>query len=270
MSVPHPINARLHLLRAHDAPVIVVIRRGPSKLFHVIKWNTEKDKLDCGSWFSGKLYPMRCDVSFDGKWMVYLAMGDNGETWNGCCALPFLKTYLEGDNYGAWNGGGFWRDAKTLMLNRWLDERGHVPFKTESMEIGRDEDEGVLYAKMERDGWKRNGNSWGTDEEIKGSKKYMVRTTGDDGWSWRIERKGPTLQCFYRGYLEFGRSFEFRVLEQPDLLDPNVQWATFDARGHLIVARAGWIERYSPANVKSGRPGFRLDLNGLTRPPRAD
>ena len=270
MSIPHPISARLHLLRAPDAPVIVVIRRGPSKLFHVIKWNTEKDKLEHGSWFSGKLYPMRCDVSFDGKWMVYLAMGANGETWNGCCALPFLKTYLEGDNYGAWNGGSFWRDAKTLMLNNWLDERGHVPFATEPMNAAHGEDEGVLYAKMERDGWKRNGDNWGTHEEIKGNKKYMVRTTDDDGWSWRIGRKGPTLQCFYRGYLEFGRSFEFRVLEQLDLLDQNVQWATFDARGHLIVARAGWIERYSPANVKSGRPGFRLDLNGLTRPPRAD
>ena len=72
------------------------------------------------------------------------------------------------------------------------------------------------------------------------------------------------------GYPEFGRSFEFLVLEQPDLLDENAQWATFDARGHLIVARAGCIERYSPANVKSGRAGFRLDLNGLTRPPRAE
>ena len=180
----------------------------------------------------------------------------------------FSRPISEGDNAGTWNGGGYWRDAKTLMLNRWLDERGNVPFATEPMPMGSGEDEAVLYPKMERDGWKRQGDNWGTDEEIKGSKKYRVRTTGDDGWSWRIGRTGPTLQCFYRGYLEFGRTFEFRILEQPDLLDDDVQWATFDARGHLIVARAGWVERYSPANVKSGKPGFRLDLNGLTRPPR--
>jgi len=268
LSAPEPTAARLHLLRAQEKPFIVVIRRRPSKLFHIIKWNTQKDRLYPGSWFSGKLYPMRCDVSFDGKWMVYLAMGDGGETWNGCCELPFLKTYLEGDNHGTWNGGGFWKDAKTLMLNRWLDERGQVPFKTEPMDIGPDEDEGVLYLKMARDGWTRNGDNWGVDEEIKGGKKYRVRTTGDDGWSWRMDRKGPTLQCFYRGYLEHGRTFEFRLLEHPELLDETVQWATFDARGHLIVARAGWIERYSLANVRSGHPGFRLDLNGLTRPQK--
>ena len=28
MSVDNPIAARLHLLRAHDAPVIVIVRRG--------------------------------------------------------------------------------------------------------------------------------------------------------------------------------------------------------------------------------------------------
>ena len=111
------------MLRARDAPVIAVIGRGPSKLFHLIKWNTEQDKLEHGSWFSGKLYPMRCDLSFDGKWMVYLAMGDNGETWN----------------------GGDWRDAKTLMRNNWSDERGQVPFATEPMNAEYGEDEGMLY-----------------------------------------------------------------------------------------------------------------------------
>ncbi len=265
MSVPEPIPARLHLLRAHDAPIIAIVRRGPSKLFHVIKWNTEKDKLEYGSWFSGTLYPMRCDLSFDGKWMVYLAMGAGGETWNGCCQLPFLKTHLKGENNGTWNGGGVWRDARTLLLNRWLDERGHVPFETEPMNTGRGEDEGVLYAKMARDGWERNGDNWGTKERAKNNR---TRVVDDDGWSWRFCGKGPTLHCFFRGYLERGRTFEFRVADNPGLLNEAVEWATFDARGHLVVARAGWIERYSPANVKSGRPGFRLDLNGLTRPTR--
>lgn len=213
MSIPNSIPARLHLLRAHDAPIIAVIRRGPSKLFHVIKWNTEKDKLE----------------------------------------------------YGSWNGGGYWRDTKTLMTNHWLDQRGHVPFKIEPMNIGRGEDEGVLYAKMARDGWKRNGDNWGIKEK---AKNFRTRVVGDDGWSWQFGGKGPKLQCFFRGYLEHGRTFEFRVQDNPELLDETVEWVTFDARGHLVVARAGWIERYSPANIKSGRPGFRLDLNGLTHPPR--
>ena len=69
-------------------------------MFHIIKWNTETDELEYGSWFSDKLYWECCDISFDGKWMVYLALGDNGQAWNGCCQLPFLKTSMESDVAG--------------------------------------------------------------------------------------------------------------------------------------------------------------------------
>ena len=261
MSVPVPVAARLHLLRAHEAPVIVVIRRGPSKLFHIIKWNTKSDELEYGSWFSGKLYPMRCDVSFDGKWMVYEALGARTEWWNGCCVLPFLKTYLEGDN----SGGGYWKDAQTLMLRGWVNTRGQVPFETRELELETWKLTDLHSLKMERDGWKRNTVSRSSVQKIEvGGNK--TRVGGNEDWNWQFNGEGPTLQCFNRGSLNNDLGFKFRLPEHPELLDENVQWATFDARGHLVVARAGWIERYSPANVKSGRPGFRLDLNGLTRP----
>ena len=35
-------------------------------------------KYEQGAWFNGKLYARRCDVSFDGDWLVYLAMGGGG------------------------------------------------------------------------------------------------------------------------------------------------------------------------------------------------
>jgi len=38
---------------------------------------------------------MRCDVSFDGKFMVYLAMGASSKTWNGICRLPWLTTVID-------------------------------------------------------------------------------------------------------------------------------------------------------------------------------
>jgi hypothetical protein len=40
---------------------------------------------------------MRCDVSFDGEFMVYLAMGASGKTWNGVCRLPWLTTVIDAD-----------------------------------------------------------------------------------------------------------------------------------------------------------------------------
>ena len=58
--------ARLHLLPAKKAPIVVVIRRKPSRLFHIIRVNTKNGTYEQGAWFTGKLYANRCDVSFDG------------------------------------------------------------------------------------------------------------------------------------------------------------------------------------------------------------
>ena len=91
-------KARLHILPAHKANKAVIIRRKPSKCFHVISWNTATDRIEHGSWFRGKLYPMRCDLSWDGEWMVYLAMGSNAQTWNGICEPPWLKTTVDVPN----------------------------------------------------------------------------------------------------------------------------------------------------------------------------
>ena len=108
-------NARIHLLPAKEAPYVVIIRRKPSKTHHIIRWNVEHDEFEHGSWFTGHIYVERSDVSFDGKWMVYLARGAGGTTWNGVCLLPYLKTYLEAGAPDTWGGGGYWRDSETLL-----------------------------------------------------------------------------------------------------------------------------------------------------------
>ena len=92
--------ARIHLLPAAKAPVVVVIRRKPSKLFHVIRVDTATGRYEQGAWFKGKLYPMRCDVSFDGNWLVYLALGARGNTWNAVSELPRLTAVAESEEHG--------------------------------------------------------------------------------------------------------------------------------------------------------------------------
>jgi len=257
-------TARLHLLPAKEAPYVVIVRRKPSKTFHIVRWNTKTDTFEHGSWFNGKLYPMRCDVSFDGHWMVYLAMGDDGNVWNGCCQVPYLKTYLEGDNIGTWNGGGYWKERKTLATNNWTSSRGSVPFKTEAMSVSHGEDFGVLFPRMERDGWKRNGDNWGTGRKLD-TKRYKIAVDGDDGWTFRFSGGRPALKAFYRGYLEHGQTFEFELTEYPGILDSEVEWAALDCRENLVFARSGWVFRYSKDDLEKGQPGFAADLNGLTR-----
>ena len=58
---------RLWVVRAKDAPIAVIFRRGPSKQVELILWNMHKDTFERGQWFKGRIYERRCDLSPDGK-----------------------------------------------------------------------------------------------------------------------------------------------------------------------------------------------------------
>lgn len=243
--------ARIHLLPAAKAPVVIVIRRKPAKLFHIIRVDTDTGKAEHGAWFTGQLYPMRCDVSFDGRWLVYLALGKFGKTWNAVSELPRLTAAAGAENMGTWYGGGYWRSRDVLCLNRWVPAAGaKIPFRVEQLDVRYGgEDESVLYPRLERDGWRRRGDNWGRDEEVRRAKQYTVVNTGDDGWERQPSAKHPALIMWYAGY--FGtRVFRFRLPAQPDLLDDDVSWANYDSIGQLVVARKGVVTIYRWRKVR--------------------
>jgi len=266
------VPARIHLLPAKGSPYVAVIRRKPSKVFHIIRWNTRNDHLEYGSWFNGKLYPKRCDISFDGKWMVYLAMGDiNCNTWNGVCLLPRLRTYLESDNIGTWFGGGYWKDEKELLLNGWGKLKGSIPFKLGVLQSQfGGEDLGVLYPRLERDGWTRGGDNYGKNVRVENSKKLMIKCENDNGWYWQPSPKHPRLRMYYRGYLQQGYTFEFKLEYYPGILDSTVDWATWDFLGNLVFAKAGTLYKYKLADLKKGKPSFCQNLESLALPPKPE
>jgi hypothetical protein len=44
-------------LLAKDAPVGVILRRGPTRWWHVTLRNTKRDEFESGQWFHGRIYP---------------------------------------------------------------------------------------------------------------------------------------------------------------------------------------------------------------------
>jgi len=262
-------TARIHLLPAKEAPIVVILRRKPSKVFHLMRWNTETDAIEHGSWFRGRLYPLRCDVSNDGNWMVYLALGAGGNTWNGVCKLPWLMTACEAENVGTYHGGGYWADGKTLLTNGWSGIRTveKFPFALSPLSTTYSEDEGVLYPRMERDGWRRAVPP-GKEGALEGTKKRAAIPRGDAGWEHQPSPKHPVLRCFYRSYLQRGRTFEFRLEGYPDVLDANVEWATWDSLGQLVVARSGEVEKYRLSDLAKGKRTFGRSFEDL-EPPEA-
>lgn len=243
---------------------MVAIRRKPAKLFHVIRINTKTGAYRLGSWFTGKLYPMRSDVSFHGKWLVYLALGAKGESWNGVSILPRLTCAAEGSNMGTWYGGGYWRSKHVLRLNKWIINKGCVPFRTENFEARfGGEDLSVLYQRLERDGWVRCGDNWGRERQVKRASKLTVLCEGGDGWDLRPSRRHPTLHLWYAGYLQHGYTFRFRLREMPDFLDDQVSWVTYDALGQLVVARKGLVTIYARIGRAAFTSRFELDFESL-------
>lgn len=65
---------RLHVLLARDAPLGLVIRRGPSKHVATLLWDRRKDTFQLGQWLNGRIYERRSDLSPDGKHFIYFAM----------------------------------------------------------------------------------------------------------------------------------------------------------------------------------------------------
>ncbi len=250
--------ARIFLLPAKEASYVAVIRRKPSNCFHLIRWNTKTDALEHGSWFSGRLFPDQCDVSFDGQWMVYLAMGQNGQTWNGICYLPFLKTVAEGPNMGTWNGGGYWKDKKTLILDNWLPEKGRVPFELEKRSGGSN-----FRSRWERDGWQYIIENEEVLPEINEGAKARKITV----WKSKPSGKHPTLVARPARIPGRGSSstFIFSLEKFTDVLDEKVDAACWDSLGQLVFAREGVLYKYSLKDLKAGRPRKVIDLESLQK-----
>lgn len=65
--------ARLHAILARRGSNAVVFRRGPSNKVAVVGWNRSNDTFTLGQWLHGRIYPLRCDLSPKGEYLIYFA-----------------------------------------------------------------------------------------------------------------------------------------------------------------------------------------------------
>lgn len=63
----HP---RLFVIFAGEADEAMILARGPSAWFQLIRWDTRHDSFEPGAWIRGTIYPERCDLSPDGRLLL--------------------------------------------------------------------------------------------------------------------------------------------------------------------------------------------------------
>jgi hypothetical protein len=99
-------------------------------------------------------------------------------------------------------------------------------------------------------------------------------------WVWRCGKNSPQLRTEYVGYRGFGRGrasgpeyqgrhgylFHFELEDHPDLLGPQVEWATWTNLGDLIWARDGAVYHASQLELRNGRAPRRYDFETLVAP----
>ncbi len=268
--------ARLHVLLAREAPVGVILRRGPSKSVCTIRWNLIADQFEIGQWLRGRIYERRADLSPDGRYLIYFAM--NGKwasetkgSWTAVSRAPWLKALVLLGKGDCWNGGGLFTSNSTYWVN---DGYGHFPLQ-ESSEVRRDlkfqpagrfgaECTSVYYPRLLRDGWTLrtridNGklNGCAVFEKVHPRKGWILR-------KFAHEEVGapPGRGCYW----------DEHELEQPALgrllSFPKWEWADF--RGDTVLwAEGGCIRRARVRGRDIGDAETLFDANGMKFEARA-
>lgn len=102
--------ARLHVLTAMSAPMAVVLRRGPAGKVASLGWNRATGEVTLGQWLAGRIYEYRCDLSPDGRHMVYFAARQSRAAghrcWTAVSRAPYLRAIAFQPQVDTWGGGG--------------------------------------------------------------------------------------------------------------------------------------------------------------------
>lgn len=266
---------RLFGVPARDAPVVAVVRRGPSDWCQLGRWDVgEEPAFTPGSWLRATVYPQRCDLSPDGRWLSYFALGGPGR-WSAGVTYVAVSRLPWATALAAWGTGGTWTRGAEFVADRSVWEVG-------------DPDEGDPSPLRERYGmaWVRPASypverrvGW---VEAAGSPPYDPA----DPWETRRapaltmtrDRPGSPGRLEVTGAYAAFRSFDSRTYGAPDYrLDgvslDGVQWADWTADGRLLVATVDGRLQVRDDGATGWETGWETDLAALApdpQPPPSD
>jgi hypothetical protein len=259
--------ARLHVLLARNTKVGVVIRRGPSKSVCTILWDRQRDTFKLGQWMRGRIYERRCDLSPDGRMLIYFAMNGRWESetkgsWTAISRVPFLKAislFAKGD---CWHGGGLFLSDREFWLN---DGHGHTELKSSNRlkrsANGRPPDYfggeclTVYYNRLRRDGWAMH------DEEYQGATLFEKKLPK----SWRLRKLAfaestigapPGQGCYWDAH-ELRHESTNTVLAFPEW-----EWVDY-VDGRLVWAVEGQLRAAYLGRGELLREKLLYDFNGM-------
>jgi hypothetical protein len=233
-----PAPPRLHVLMRPGSRRAVVLRRGGSKVYCAIGWDLADDRFVVGQWCKHKIYPQRCDISPDGRWMVYFALNGRwrSETkgaWSAVSRVPYLKALLLAAEGDTWGGGGLFVRARGQTSSPLGRLFASLAGDRDVRLIGG----GNYQARLRRDGWepgrdglsKAVGRHWLLQKIGNGERSERHRLRGRSGavidlphWEW-AEYDAPRRRLVWAAH----GAISCAVVDREGLLGERL---LFDAR----------------------------------------
>jgi len=258
---------RLYGIPATAAPVIAVLRRGPSAWSHVGRWDLAEGRYEPGAWLAARLFARRCDVSPDGRWLCAFvhkpgASWAHGEAYVALSRLPWLTALHAFGTCGTWSRGyhftadGSSDDADLARLP--------IPYGLRSTPP-------VQLATERRRGW----------EEAPDCPPRPAGDAWDQQRCVRLRKGRPgradVLHCETVAAAEAagdgqaidGLAVRYALESRHDLVPlDDLQWADWDRQGRLLAAtRSGHIQVRDGERCDVVR--FEEDLSRLEPEPTA-
>ena len=256
---------RLFGIAATDAPVVAVLRRGPSEWSNLGRWDLRTMSYEPGAWMRGTLYPQRCDLSPDGKYFRYFALKPRtswpaGMTYVAVSRLPWLHAIV------AWATPGTWSRGMHFTTDR--HQRPETPDvgSAEGLLFGICESGAESFAVERRRGWSESpdtpkrapDDTW---DEGRGDRVVMIKA--DPTGSAALLRVKGHQAAFRSGQDSLSKAmYSLETARSSQVLD-GVQWAEWSNDGRLLVAtNDGRLQ------IRVGRDvRWELDVSGHTPTP---
>lgn len=260
------VPPRLHCVPAARAPVVAVLRRGPTDWSQVGRWDLAAGRYEPGAWLRARIFPRRSDLSPDGRFLCCFvhqpsATWEHGETYVAVSKLPWMTALHASGTDGTWTRGHHFVEGGELREG---DRELPAPFRLRPTPA-------VQFASERRRGWEEcadspprvPGDLWDERRNVRlrrqqpgGDRVLCVESLGVAGGEFGVDQAVDGLRVLY----SVERGGEVRLLD-------DVQWADWHGDGTLLVAtRSGRLQRRRP-EADGDTLLFDEDLAGLQPRP---
>lgn len=262
---------RLFCIPATASPIVAVLRRGPSQWYHVGSWNVEEWTYEPGAWFKGRLFPQKCDLSPDGRWLAYSAQKPSARwpaktIYEGISRLPWLHALA------AWEAGSTYTRGIRFDGEAGTSDLGapDVGDATACLQrFGLRVIRAQQFAVERRRGWVETEDTPPRDPQDMWDEKRTVRMS-------KSQPSGSAILEVEGSYAAFRDNPQIRdpacysVVERGEIqVLEGAQWADWAASGVLLsVTLAGTLEAQEWRNGPKGKI-FERDLAALQPAPAA-